>query len=940
MSATEVQLQFAALFALFLVSLAGAGFALLRAELLVERAALRLVATAGFTALAVGAFLSGALLTGDPAAGGAVGLRLLGLAALAVTSQGWRRERGGHSLLLIGLVATALAELGPVLDDLGSVLDSARALGALAIGGALVVASTRSISARIAASASAILFVVITVLAVALSTVITNNVEREAVRRYGARAETEAQAASDEGTAVLGRATLLGSAVSAESGGVLPDVRALTSPTRSSSPAIDKAATRVADAVRLFLDRITSSDPLLGPTLVLSASTVPAGAPVPAGRVDVRISADAATPVDPNLVTSLAGSMVVRQALETHQPAQSIAVVSGQAMALAAAPIVPSGNEFLGIVLVSRRLDAGFLAVRAAPIEKEQPDSGLAFAGRTGALASFGPPLADDEVAKLAVAALDSSGSMTRDIGPRLAVARPVLGADGVPVMALVLSIPRSQLDAARDDLYRILFLVAMGAAAAALALAAVAGERIGSGLRRLTAAASAIREGDLDATAGLTTQDELGALGSTFDAMAGSIRTMTADLRTAADDEAALRGRLEAVVGGMGEALVAVDADGRVTDFNAAAEELCDLPARRAVGRPVDEVLRLIGEDDPDLGQRVGRPVLVGWSAMGSVVQDGGREIPVVVSAGTLRGPSNDVRGAVFVLRDMRRERELERMKTEFLANISHELRTPLTPIKGFASILQTRELPLERTKGFADEISMAADQMERVIGQLVNFATIVGGRLALAPEPLATRPLIDDVVRRWQARVNGSHQIVRHVAAGTPAVLADRNYLSQSLDELIDNAVKYSPSGGKITVTAGIEGDGASASLRIAVADHGIGIPADRLGSIFEDFTQGDASATRRFGGLGLGLALVYRIVRAHGGELACESVPGKGSRFSMFFPLVDGPAEPPARTKRAVKATRPAKATRGSVAKLAATPQPTRKARPAPKGKRSSP
>jgi two-component system, OmpR family, sensor histidine kinase VicK len=889
MTATEVQVRFAAEFALFLVALSGLGFVVLRPDLLVQRRMARAGAALAFAALAVAAFTSGALVVSDPDEGWLVGLRLGAVSVLAVSAGAWSTRRGARHLLAVGCLALAVAE-GLVLLDRGAIgVELVRGAGALGLGGCLVAASTRAISARIATSAAAIVLIVITALAVALSSVVTGNVEDEAVRRYGARADTEAQATAAQGAAVLPPTQVLASALSSSrEPGFVDALRSLTEP-GASFDVLAAARPTVAEPIAEFLDRFVSSDPRQGPTLLVNAE----------GAVVLALQADpsGAREVDPAVATELGGSAVVAQARDLRGPAQSVAVVAGEPLAVAAAPITLASTDFRGVVVLTSRLDDSYLAVRASPIESEQPGVGLALIGREGVLSSYGPSLAPEVAEDLGEQVMDEPGPQARELGDRFVTTRAVEGGDGAPVMALLLSVPRSQIEAAREDLYRVLFLVAMGAAAVALAVAAVVGERLGSGLRRLTAAATAIRQGDLAASAGVHTDDELGVLGSTFDAMAGSLRTMTDELRRAAEDEAALRGRLEAVVAGMGEALVAVDRDGVVTDFNAAAEELADLPASEARGRPIDEVLGFVDDDGLDQTERLRRPVLEGWTATGTVRSHGGAEVPVVVSAGTLRGPGNDVAGAVFVLRDVRRERELERMKTEFLANISHELRTPLTPIKGFASILQTRELPVERAKVFAEEIGTAADQLERVIGQLVNFATAVGGRLAVEPEPLPPRPVLDEAVARWRTRVNGTHQIVRRVAKGTPPIPADRSALLQALDELLDNAVKYSPDGGRVVVGAAAVASPTGPAVEVSVTDQGVGIPPERLDRIFDDFSQADASATRRFGGLGLGLALVHRIVRAHGGELTCESAPGKGARVAMTFPVLDpGPRSDP--------------------------------------------
>ncbi|MDP8988131.1 MAG: ATP-binding protein, partial [Actinomycetota bacterium] len=388
-----------------------------------------------------------------------------------------------------------------------------------------------------------------------------------------------------------------------------------------------------------------------------------------------------------------------------------------------------------------------------------------------------------------------------------------------------------------------------------------------------------------------LQRDDELGTLSEAFDSMAAGLGTMTGELREAAIDEARLRSRLEAVVAGMGEALMAVDASGMVTDFNAAAEELFDLPAGEVCGQSVAS-LALVGAAGDDITARIAMPRIEPWSTTGTVTRRDGSTVPVAVSCGAVRGPAGEIGGGVVVLRDLRPEREVERMKTEFLANISHEWKTPLTPIKAYAAMLSSRSFPPERTREFASEILLGATQLERVITRLVNFATVAAGRLELRTEEVPTTDLFDAVEARWSDRLGDRHTLVRRVARGTPAVRGDRRYLDHMLDELVDNAVKYSPAGGRVVLSARPGGDGAAPTVDVSVSDEGVGIPPDRLDSIFGDFAQGDGSATRRFGGLGLGLALVQQVSEAHGGTLTCRSRPGEGSTFTLVLPAAERP------------------------------------------------
>jgi PAS domain S-box-containing protein len=540
------------------------------------------------------------------------------------------------------------------------------------------------------------------------------------------------------------------------------------------------------------------------------------------------------------------------------------------------------GRKQLGAVVAASLLNDTYLNSRTADDQRLR----LALVTRNQRLSST-PEFATSARARaLSASVLSSDRPRSATFDGLFFSARPVEDSSSNPVMVLVASTPTTLVDDTRESLFRTLFLIALGGTLLSLMLAAVVGERIGARVRRLTVAATAIQGGDLTVRAGLEPSDEVGVLGSTFDAMATSLEEQTAALRQAADDETRLRNRLEAIVAGMGEALIAVDAKGRVTDFNQAAEELISVNASTARGRPATDVVRLVSDDGVDLAPRLRQPLARRWSAPATLLPRVGAPVPVVVSGGALRGPGAELAGGVFVLRDLTREREVDRMKTEFLSHVGHELRTPLAGVIGFSELLTRRNMTPEQSKQLQKEILSSAKRLERIVEMLEFFASSAAGRVMLRPEELDPRQLVDDVVARWSVTAAPKHQVVRK-GGRVAKIRADRTWMTRALDELVDNAVKFSPDGGKITV--GVASDPEANSVVFSVADKGIGMSVDEQSVVFADFAQGDGSDTRSYGGLGLGLALVKRVAEAHGGAVAVESHEKSGSVFSVFVPTV---------------------------------------------------
>ena len=587
------------------------------------------------------------------------------------------------------------------------------------------------------------------------------------------------------------------------------------------------------------------------------------------------------------------GAGFIKQLLNGQQPrGGALLSIGGEFVAVGGVPLSRSGAQPedapLGVVVTGRRADEAW-AARA----KRQLNNDILVSVNRATVAS-------QEVARFADGlAAQLSGGRDRasvTVGGRswyLAAAPikdPVLG-----TIARAIAVSEAgALAAAEEEQASRLFLIALlGALLSGLAAALVSG-RLVAPIRRLTSVAAAVREGELDVTANVHASDEVGVLGRTFDEMTTSLSNQATQLRDAAGVQTRLRARLEALTSSMSDGLVAVNPDGKVVTFNPAAQRLVGRDITEVLGLPLEQVLIGRAPNDQNPAEALGAYESEETRAVQVLLErsDGGYTPTAVTAAPVHDLAGNQVLGRVFVLRDVTREVEVERMKTEFLSNVSHELRTPLTPIKGYAEVLARRDVGPEATRKFADQILDSTGRLERIVATIVDFAALDSGRLELRPEAVSLSDLADEMLTEWRAAFPG-REFRRRVAKSLPAAHVDVGMLRRCLDELVDNAVKFSPEGGPISVVATVVPASGTRppALRVSVKDQGVGIDPDLAARIFSDFYQADASETRHYGGLGLGLALVRRIVEGMNGSIDLDSRSGEGSTFHLTLPVAEG-------------------------------------------------
>ena len=446
-------------------------------------------------------------------------------------------------------------------------------------------------------------------------------------------------------------------------------------------------------------------------------------------------------------------------------------------------------------------------------------------------------------------------------------------------------ALPLAQVDRASDEFKHQLFLGVGVAFLLAVTLSIWLAHSITKPLSEIASAAQALSTGNSTMRIKTTAQDEVGLLASALNQMADQLHTKIEEL---SED----RAQLLAVLTSMVEGVMVLDIRGHVLQINPALERMFGISRVEARGRPCAELFR-----HQQLNNLVAMILQARTPHEDEIVLPLSRR-HLHIEASPAGGERDNEACIVLVFHDVTDLRRLEKIRKDFVANVSHELRTPLTSIKGYVQALLDGGKDDPSVAGrFLDIILKQSDRLNLIIEDLLELSKIESGQISLREEPIEVRALVDRTLSTIKPIADRKgHHLVTALDPSLPLIAGDDDRLVQVLTNLLDNAIKYTPGGGTITIrgTPSPSPHTAEPSLNtidLIVADTGIGIPEKDRPRIFERFYRVDKARSRDLGGTGLGLAIVKHLVEGHGGQVWVEANYPQGSRFVVRLPIKGG-------------------------------------------------
>jgi len=433
-------------------------------------------------------------------------------------------------------------------------------------------------------------------------------------------------------------------------------------------------------------------------------------------------------------------------------------------------------------------------------------------------------------------------------------------------------SLPAESIAAEVRSVQVLLWSLAAAVGVLAVGLTYIVVGRMINPISQLTTAAKAAAKGDYKQRVEIERNDELGQLARAFNRMQIENSRTVEELRQNSR-------QLATVLSSMAEGVIAVDSDQRILFANEAGKTMLEISSQNVVGQPLLEVTRI-----PSVYESVSGALRTGKAVQAEFEMLAAPRRTVTLRATPL--PGDTPLGAVVVLHDVSDLRRLENLRQEFVANVSHELKTPLASIKAYAETLRLGAIEdTENNMIFIERIEEQADRLHQLILDMLQLARVESGQEAFELAEVSLAQAAQQAARR-HAESASARTVDLNLAGGDRQVIvrADEEGVQTILDNLVDNAIKYTPEGGAVVIDWRADNEHGVLSVR----DTGIGIPKKHHARIFERFYRVDKARSRELGGTGLGLSIVKHLTQAFGGSISIDSDVDRGSTFEVRLPL----------------------------------------------------